>query len=171
MNSIQRPKQAEHSPTQFNSLSKLQNPNSSISKSIKISHNPATSSFAFIHIHRFQSLSLSIQLPSSTLSLYFSPEKMAAVLGGVHESQGSQNSLETDELARFAVQEHNKKENALLEFVRVVKTKEQVVSGTVYYLTIEATDGGQKKLFEAKVWVKPWLNFKEVQEFKPVADV
>nr|XP_011469485.1 PREDICTED: cysteine proteinase inhibitor A [Fragaria vesca subsp. vesca] len=96
---------------------------------------------------------------------------MAAVLGGVHESQGSQNSLETDELARFAVQEHNKKENALLEFVRVVKTKEQVVSGTVYYLTIEATDGGQKKLFEAKVWVKPWLNFKEVQEFKPVADV
>ncbi|KAL6130164.1 hypothetical protein ACLB2K_068545 [Fragaria x ananassa] len=96
---------------------------------------------------------------------------MAAVVGGVHESQGSQNSLETDELARFAVQEHNKKENALLEFVRVVKTKEQVVSGTVYYLTIEATDGGQKKLFEAKVWVKPWLNFKEVQEFKPVADV
>ncbi|KAL6125392.1 hypothetical protein ACLB2K_073451 [Fragaria x ananassa] len=96
---------------------------------------------------------------------------MAAVPGGVHESQGSQNSIETDELARFAVQEHNKKENALLEFVRVVKTKEQVVSGTMYYLTIEATDGGQKKLFEAKVWVKPWLNFKEVQEFKPVADV
>ncbi|KAL6129522.1 hypothetical protein ACLB2K_072872 [Fragaria x ananassa] len=96
---------------------------------------------------------------------------MASVVGGVHESQGSQNSLETDELARFAVQEHNNKENAVLEFVRVVKTKEQVVSGTMYYLTIEATDGGQKKLFEAKVWVKPWLNFKEVQEFKPVADV
>ncbi|XP_062000456.1 cysteine proteinase inhibitor A-like [Rosa rugosa] len=96
---------------------------------------------------------------------------MAAVVGGIHESQGSENSLEIDDLARFAVQEHNTKENAVLEFVRVVKTKQQVVSGTVYYLTIEATDGGQKKLFEAKVWVKPWLNFKEVQEFKPVADV
>ncbi|KAM5551370.1 hypothetical protein ABKV19_026278 [Rosa sericea] len=96
---------------------------------------------------------------------------MAAVVGGVHESQGSENSLEIDDLARFAVQEHNTKENAVLEFVRVVKTKQQVVSGTVYYLTIEATDGGQKKLFEAKVWVKPWLNFKQVQEFKPVADV
>ncbi|KAM5551324.1 hypothetical protein ABKV19_026247 [Rosa sericea] len=96
---------------------------------------------------------------------------MAAVVGGIHESQGSENSLEADDLARFAVQEHNTKENAVLEFVRVVKTKQQVVSGTVYYLTIEATDGGQKKLFEAKVWVKPWLNFKEVQEFKPVADV
>ncbi|KAM5551330.1 cysteine proteinase inhibitor A [Rosa sericea] len=96
---------------------------------------------------------------------------MAAVVGGIHESQGSENSLEIEDLARFAVQEHNTKENAVLEFVRVVKTKQQVVSGTVYYLTIEATDGGQKKLFEAKVWVKPWLNFKEVQEFKPVADV
>lgn len=62
-------------------------------------------------------------------------------------------------------------QNALLEFVKVVNTKQQVVSGTVYYLTIEATDAGQKKLFEAKVWVKPWMNFKEVQEFKPVADV
>ncbi|XP_061998940.1 cysteine proteinase inhibitor A-like [Rosa rugosa] len=80
---------------------------------------------------------------------------MAAVGGGVHESHCSENILEDDGLARFAVQEHNTKENALLEFLRVVKTKQQVVSGTVYYLTIEATDGGQKKLFEAKVWVKP----------------
>lgn len=59
----------------------------------------------------------------------------------------------------------------MLEFVKVVNTKQQVVAGTMYYLTIEATDAGQKKLFEAKVWVKPWMNFKEVQEFKPVADI
>lgn len=95
----------------------------------------------------------------------------APVLGGVTESQGSENSAEIEDLARFAVQEHNKKENAMLEFVKVVNTKQQVVAGTVYYLTIEATEAGQKKLFEAKVWVKPWMNFKEVQEFKPVADV
>lgn len=61
-------------------------------------------------------------------------------------------------------------QNALLEFVRVVNEKVQVVSGTLHYLTIEVTDAGKKKLFEAKVWVKPWANFKEVQEFKPVAD-
>lgn len=30
--------------------------------------------------------------------------------GGVHECKGSQNSAEIDGLARFAVQEHNKKE-------------------------------------------------------------
>nr|6HJL_G Chain G, Affimer ADB13 [synthetic construct] len=88
-------------------------------------------------------------------------------------------SLEIEELARFAVDEHNKKENALLEFVRVVKAKEQMFSWldweeTMYYLTLEAKDGGKKKLYEAKVWVKPALlwsphgNFKELQEFKPV---
>nr|8C12_BBB Chain BBB, PAK5-Af17 [synthetic construct] len=91
------------------------------------------------------------------------------------------NSLEIEELARFAVDEHNKKENALLEFVRVVKAKEQLVGWvyefqTMYYLTLEAKDGGKKKLYEAKVWVKsdhmpPSLpNFKELQEFKPVGD-
>nr|6SWT_B Chain B, Affimer 9 [synthetic construct] len=91
----------------------------------------------------------------------------------------SENSLEIEELARFAVDEHNKKENALLEFVRVVKAKEQHQfhmswTWTMYYLTLEAKDGGKKKLYEAKVWVKHHpayiadINFKELQEFKPV---
>lgn len=60
-------------------------------------------------------------------------------------------------------------QNALLQFGKVVNVKQQVVAGTVYYITLEATDGGQKKVYEAKVWVKPWLDFKEVQEFKPIA--
>lgn len=38
------------------------------------------------------------------------PLLMASTLGGVHESQGSSNSADVDELARFAVNEHNKKE-------------------------------------------------------------
>ncbi|KAL9298282.1 hypothetical protein ACSQ67_024178 [Phaseolus vulgaris] len=90
-----------------------------------------------------------------------------ATLGGVHDSQGSQNSLETESLARFAVDEHNKKQNSLLEFAGVVRAQEQVVSGTLHHLTLEAVEAGEKKLYEAKVWVKPWLNFKELQEFKP----
>lgn len=61
-------------------------------------------------------------------------------------------------------------QNSMIEFGRVVNTKEQVVAGTIYYITLEATDAGKKKTFEAKVWVKPWMNFKEVQEFKPVGD-
>ncbi|CAL5353968.1 unnamed protein product [Camellia sinensis] len=96
-----------------------------------------------------------------------------AKVGGITESAGSANSSEIDSLARFAVDEHNKKEgseNACLEFSKVVNVKQQVVSGTVYYITLEATNGGQKKAYEAKVWVKPWMNFKELQEFKPIGD-
>lgn len=93
-----------------------------------------------------------------------------ASLGGLRESQGAANDAEIEGLARFAVDEHNKKENALLEFARVVKAKEQVVSGTLHHLTIEAIEAGKKKLYEAKIWVKPWMNFKELQEFKHAGD-
>ena len=61
--------------------------------------------------------------------------------------------------------------NALLEFARVVKAEEQVVAGTLHHLTLEVIDAGRKKLYEAKVWVKPWMNFKELQEFKHAGDV
>ncbi|XP_027349764.1 cysteine proteinase inhibitor 6-like [Abrus precatorius] len=76
------------------------------------------------------------------------------------------NSPEIENLARFAIQEHNNKENAFLEFAKVLKAKEQVVAGKIYYLTLEAIDAGKKKIYEAKIWVKPWMNFKQLQEFK-----
>ncbi|KAK6936915.1 Cystatin domain [Dillenia turbinata] len=94
-----------------------------------------------------------------------------ATVGGITESKGSENSLEIDSLARFAVDEHNKKENALVQFGKVVNSKEQVVAGTMYYITLEATDGDTKKVYEAKVWVKPWMNFKELQDFTLIGDV
>lgn len=93
-----------------------------------------------------------------------------ATLGGLRDSQPSQNALETEPLARFAVDEHNKKQNSLLEFSRVVRAREQVVAGTLHYLTLEAIEAGEKKIYEAKVWVKPWMDFKELQEFKPAGD-
>ncbi|KAE8717877.1 Cysteine proteinase inhibitor 6 [Hibiscus syriacus] len=101
----------------------------------------------------------------------FCSDSMATTtnLGGVCPSQGSQNSAELENLARFAVDEHNKKGNAMVEFVRLVKASEQVVAGTLHHLTVEAMDAG-KKLYEAKVWVKPWMDFKELQEFKHAGD-
>ncbi|KAD6453325.1 hypothetical protein R6Q59_015167 [Mikania micrantha] len=75
---------------------------------------------------------------------------------------------EIESFAKFAVEEHNKKENAKLEYVKVIETKQQVVQGVMYYITLEANDGGDKKTYEAKVWVKPWENFKELQELKLV---
>nr|GMD61668.1 cysteine proteinase inhibitor A-like [Ipomoea batatas]GMD64816.1 cysteine proteinase inhibitor A-like [Ipomoea batatas]GMD69753.1 cysteine proteinase inhibitor A-like [Ipomoea batatas]GMD73674.1 cysteine proteinase inhibitor A-like [Ipomoea batatas]GME06462.1 cysteine proteinase inhibitor A-like [Ipomoea batatas] len=93
-----------------------------------------------------------------------------AMTGGVSQVEGFQNSIEFDDLARFAISEHNKKANAKLEFGKVVNVKRQVVSGTMHYITLEAADGGQKKVYEAKVWDKPWENFKEVQEFNLVGN-
>ncbi|XP_076922956.1 cysteine proteinase inhibitor 12-like [Bidens hawaiensis] len=76
------------------------------------------------------------------------------------------SSSNSDDLARFAVDEHNKKENKMLKLARVVKVQEQVVAGTLHHLTLEVDDHeGNKKIYQAKVWVKPWLNFKELQEF------
>ncbi|KAG5602690.1 hypothetical protein H5410_034060 [Solanum commersonii] len=80
------------------------------------------------------------------------------------------NSLEFQDLARFAVQDFNKKENGHLEFVEVLNLKEQVVAGIMYYITLAATDAGKKEIYETKILVKEWENFKEVQEFKLVGD-
>ncbi|KAL9992313.1 putative Cystatin domain-containing protein [Helianthus debilis subsp. tardiflorus] len=91
-----------------------------------------------------------------------------SLTGGITEVKDFANSLVIDDLARFAVDEYNRKQNTLLEFRKVVNAKEQIVAGTLYYITLEATDGGVKKTYEAKVWVKPWENFKELQEFKPL---
>ncbi|KAF3589908.1 hypothetical protein F2Q69_00031816 [Brassica cretica] len=113
--------------------------------------------------------SLSIFVSSVIASdLGFCDDEMA-LLGGVRDVPANQNSGEVESLARFAVDEHNIKENSLLEFARVVKAKEQVVAGTMHHLTLEIVEAGKKKLYEAKVWVKPWLNFKELQEFKPAS--
>ncbi|XP_077253935.1 cysteine proteinase inhibitor 6-like [Tasmannia lanceolata] len=108
--------------------------------------------------------SLSSQLG---LGLGFCSEEFIKMttLGGIRDSS-NQNSVEIEELGRFAVQEHNKKANTLLEFARVVKAKEQVVAGTLHHLTLEAIEAGKTKLYEAKVWVKPWMKFKELREFK-----
>ncbi|XP_062224042.1 cysteine proteinase inhibitor 1-like [Phragmites australis] len=93
------------------------------------------------------------------------------VVGGVHDApEGRENDLHVLDLARFAVSEHNKKANALLDFEKLVKVKQQVVAGTMYYFTIEAKDGEVTKLYEAKVWEKPWMDFKELQDFKPAED-
>lgn len=93
-----------------------------------------------------------------------------AKLGGISDVEGNANSLQLENLARFAVDEHNKKENSMLEFKKVVKVEQQVVAGTVYYITLEAMDGDKLKIYEAKVWEKPWMDFKELQDFKLIGD-
>ncbi|KVI03405.1 Proteinase inhibitor I25, cystatin [Cynara cardunculus var. scolymus] len=59
--------------------------------------------------------------------------------------------------------------NSKLEFVRLVDVKEQVVDGKMYYLSFEANDAGNIKLYEAIVLVIPWRdNYREVEVFKAI---
>ncbi|KAL1323877.1 hypothetical protein HN51_034126 [Arachis hypogaea] len=75
-----------------------------------------------------------------------------ATLGGNRVVEGSQNSIEIQNLAHFALEEHNKKSNSSLELVRVISAKEQVVAGSIYEITMEAKDGDEKKqVYEAMV--------------------
>ena len=56
-------------------------------------------------------------------------------------------------------------------FSRVVKVKTQVVSGTMHHLTIEAVDASKEEsLLEAKVWEKPWENFRSLHEINHLGD-
>uniref|UniRef100_A0A0V0H8R8 Cysteine proteinase inhibitor n=1 Tax=Solanum chacoense TaxID=4108 RepID=A0A0V0H8R8_SOLCH len=40
----------------------------------------------------------------------------------------------------------------------------------MYYITLAATDAGNKKEYEAKIWVKEWEDFKKVIDFKLVGN-
>jgi len=60
----------------------------------------------------------------------------------------------------------------VLEFVKVLKAKEQVAAARIYYLTLEVVDAGRRKIYEAKIRVQPWMNVNmtEVLEFKLAHD-
>ncbi|ESR42430.1 hypothetical protein CICLE_v10013601mg, partial [Citrus x clementina] len=63
--------------------------------------------------------------------------------GGVYDYGSNQMSAKIEALVRFA--------NALLDFSRVLKAKEQVVAGKLYYITLQVIDTGKKKIYKAKI--------------------
>ncbi|KAM0939004.1 putative Cystatin domain-containing protein [Dioscorea sansibarensis] len=75
-------------------------------------------------------------------------------------------------LAKFAVEEHNRKENAHLKFIKVKKaTIEQLVEGVIYYITLEASNLDVQQLWQAKVWVKESTGYIELQDFHHVVEL
>ncbi|KAL0370286.1 UNVERIFIED_CONTAM: Cysteine proteinase inhibitor A [Sesamum angustifolium] len=58
--------------------------------------------------------------------------------------------------------------NTLLEFKKVWSAKEAVVAGFMYYVTLEAADGGDNYVYEATVLEKAGEKVKELLEFKLV---
>ncbi|KAG8390328.1 hypothetical protein BUALT_Bualt01G0072200 [Buddleja alternifolia] len=55
-----------------------------------------------------------------------------------------------------------------LKFIKVNYVTQQVVSGLMYYITLEAADGCLIKVYEAKVWEQIWLNSKELVKFTQI---
>ncbi|CAN8256558.1 unnamed protein product [Cochlearia groenlandica] len=93
------------------------------------------------------------------------------VVGGIRDANANANDLQVESLARFAVDEHNKKENVSLEYKRLLGAKTQVVAGTMHHLTVEVADGETKKVYEAKVLEKAWENLKKLEGFNHLHDV
>ncbi|KAL4562134.1 hypothetical protein LXL04_034328 [Taraxacum kok-saghyz] len=70
------------------------------------------------------------------------------------------------DIGRFAVDEHNKKNQATLKFRKVVSGERQVVAGMDYNLTIMAVNGGLINKYVAVVWDKPMQKFRQLVSFK-----
>ncbi|XP_047171215.1 cysteine proteinase inhibitor 1-like [Vigna umbellata] len=72
------------------------------------------------------------------------------------------------EIAVYAVSEYDKRSGAKLKLVSVLKGETQVVAGTNYRLVLKTKGGSAATNYEAVVWEKPWLNFKNLTSFKPL---
>lgn len=97
------------------------------------------------------------------------------LVGGKTEIPDVKTNKEVQELGRFSVEEHNlrvrqlRKEEQSVTFVEVVEAQEQVVSGIKYFMKISATsqNGGDSRMFDSVVVVKPWLRSKQLLNFAP----
>lgn len=72
------------------------------------------------------------------------------------------------ESGRFAVREHNKKEDTYLKFERVLEGKRQLVDGIKFELVISAKDGAASNKYQALVHYNPWLRTRELNNFKKI---
>jgi hypothetical protein len=117
-------------------------------------------------------LMLSIIMSLVLLLLLQSSSSLAAerMMVGAPKNIPNSNSVEIRELANFAVSQYNSGKNVVhkLSFSKVVSAREQVVAGTMYYLRIVVLESGTPKLYDCKIWVKPWENFKQLESFVPV---
>jgi len=72
------------------------------------------------------------------------------------------------EIAEYAVSEYDKRSGAKLKLVNVVKGATQVVAGTNYRLVLKTKGGSAATNYEAVVWEKTWLHFRNLTSFKPL---
>ncbi|CAI5530915.1 unnamed protein product, partial [Closterium sp. Naga37s-1] len=95
-----------------------------------------------------------------------------AMVGAGKAVEGAANSAAVQQLAQFAVDEHNKKHNTALMLEAVVGASEQVVAGTLHRIRLTAHQPSATApvttQYEAVVWEKPWEGFRELQSFDKI---
>ncbi|MCO5586653.1 hypothetical protein L7F22_040595 [Adiantum nelumboides] len=84
------------------------------------------------------------------------------------EAPTPQNDLEVSDLTKFAINEHNSRQNSDLEYASIVSAHKKVVAVLMYHLKLRASSGGNVNVYEAKLWIKPWENFKLLENFERV---
>ncbi|XP_073154152.1 cysteine proteinase inhibitor 1-like [Henckelia pumila] len=72
------------------------------------------------------------------------------------------------DIAKFAVKEHNKIVDSMLELVSVVHGETQVVSGINYKLLILAKDDALEGNYRVVVWDKPWTKERNLTSFEKI---
>ncbi|KAH1055594.1 hypothetical protein J1N35_033659 [Gossypium stocksii] len=103
------------------------------------------------------------------LPLIFSDARIDALAGGWAPIKDIKDPHVT-EIAEFAVNEHSKQSKVSLKLDKVVKGETQVVSGINYKLILNAKDGSAVNTYEAVVWEKAWLHFRNLTSFTLVMD-
>ncbi|CAI5968671.1 unnamed protein product [Closterium sp. NIES-64] len=95
-----------------------------------------------------------------------------AMVGAAKVVEGAGNSAAVQQLAQWAVDEHNKKQNTALRLQAVEGASEQVVAGTLHRIRLTAhlpsTTAPATAQYEAVVWEKPWEGFRELQSFDKI---
>ncbi|KAG0455193.1 hypothetical protein HPP92_024152 [Vanilla planifolia] len=113
----------------------------------------------------FSPILLAPALSASAAETQVKPE---AVVGG-WTPINNLSDPHVQEIALFAVAEHNKEGEPQLTLRRVVSGETLVVTGVDYRLVIEATAvGGSFGKYEAVVWEKSWEHFRQLTSFKPL---
>ncbi|KAJ8770437.1 hypothetical protein K2173_017928 [Erythroxylum novogranatense] len=92
---------------------------------------------------------------------------IAALVGG-WKPIANVNDSHVQEIGKYAVSEYNKRSKADLKFKGVVKGESQVVSGIKYRLVVAVKDATATKNYEAVVWEKAWLNYRNLTSFEPL---
>ncbi|KAL8516083.1 hypothetical protein ACS0TY_014672 [Phlomoides rotata] len=85
------------------------------------------------------------------------PGDGSVLLGGIRTvgENSDERYRRAESAAKFAVEEHNKKQQRMLKFVRILNLNREPAAGAIYYITLVAADAsGETCHYHLKVWEK-----------------